>query len=118
MKKLLMSLLLMLIAVSSVFAMSYEEAKMQKKPVVIMFHSHGCSACKRFSPIFDKFASQFSNKFSFVKEDANSSKIANTLNFQTVPAIFIIEPSTNNAKRISDDCAWDNGCFTKTLQNY
>ena len=124
MKKILISTFLVLTIVlstaSKMFAISYEEAKGQDKPIVVMFHMHGCSACRRFSSKFDKFASKFSNKFIFVKEDVNSSKIADTLGsqFQTVPAFFIIEPKTQNAKRISDDCAWDSVCFTKTLQEY
>ena len=103
---------------ASAFAMNYEEAKMQNKPIVVMFHMHGCGACQKFSPIFDKFAASFSNKFNFVKEDSNISKIGSTLKFDTVPAIFIIEPETQKAKRISDDCAWDKECFTKTLNEY
>lgn len=118
MKKLFMSLFLLLATTTSVFAMSYDEAKVQGKPVVVMFHQHGCSACRKFSPIFDKYSSKFSNKFNFVKEDVRSSNLAKTLNFMTVPAIFIVEPKTMAAKRISDDCAWDNGCFTKALNDY
>lgn len=124
MRKLLISSILVFATVlstaSSIFAMSYEEAKGQSKPIVVMFHMHGCGACRKFSPRFDKFASKFSNKFNFVKEDIDSSKIADTLGsqFSTVPAFFIIEPKTQNAKRISDDCAWNNECFTKTLQGY
>ena len=68
--------------------------------------------------VVDSFASKFSNKFNFVKEDIHGSSIADTLNFDTVPAIFIMQPKTQKATRISDDCAWDSGCFTKTLQNY
>lgn len=118
MKKLLLPLGLAMITASSAFALSYNEAKTQDKPVVVMFHMHGCGACKKFSPIFDKFASKFSSKFNFVKEDINGSSIANSVSFDTVPAIFIIEPKTSASKRISDSCAWDNGCFTKTLNEY
>ncbi len=111
MKKLFISLFLMLAATTSVFAMNFDEAKIKGKPVVIMFHQHGCSACRKFSPQFDKIASKFSDKFSFIKEDVKYSDIGKTLNFQTVPAIFIVDPKTMNSKRISDDCAWDDGCF-------
>lgn len=117
MKKLIIGLFLILATATSVFALNYDEAKSSGKPIVIMFHQHGCSACRKFSPIFDKFSAKFSDKFCFVKEDSGS-KIASTLQFDTVPAIFIIEPKTNSAKRISDDCAWDKGCFTKTLNEY
>lgn len=117
MKKLLIGALLLLATATSTLALTYNEAKTQNKPIVIMFHQHGCGACRRMSPIFDKFAAKFSDKFNFVKEDAGSS-IASTLNFDTVPAIFIMQPKTQSATRISDNCAWDNECFTKTLQEY
>jgi len=117
MKKFLLSAFLIMATATSAFALTYNEAKSQDKPIVIMFHQHGCGACKRMSPIFDKFASKFSNKFNFVKEDAGSS-IASTMNFDTVPALFIIEPKTQKTTRINDNCAWDDGCFTKTLKEY
>ena len=124
MKKLLInSFLVLAVALStasSIFAMSYEDAKGQDKPIVVMFHMHGCGACRKFSPTFDNFAAKFSNKFNFVKEDIHASKIADSLGsqFDTVPAFFIIEPKTQNTKRISDNCAWDSECFTKTLREY
>lgn len=124
MRKLLVSSFLIfaiaLSTASSIFAMTYEEAKTQDKPIVVMFRMHGCRACHRFSPRFDKLASKFSDRFNFVKENIYSSQIAALLDsqFDTVPAFFIIEPKTQNAKRISDNCAWDNECFTKTLKEY
>jgi len=118
MRKLLISLFLLLATATSTFAMTFNEAKTQDKPVVIMFHMHGCSACKKFSPMFDKISSKFSDKFNFVKEDINKSDIAKTLNFQSVPALFIVQPKTMASKRIDDNCAWDSECFAKTLKSY
>lgn len=118
MKKLLVSLLLVFAAASSVFAQTYNDVKGKNKPVVVMFHMHGCSACRKISPMFDKISSKFSDKFSFAKDDIHNSEIAKTLNFATVPAIFIVEPKTMSAKRIEDNCAWDDTCFAKTLKDY
>lgn len=118
MKKLLICILTLLLTTIAAYSMTFEDAKKQDKPVVVMFHMHGCGACKQFSPIFDDFASKYSDKFNFVKEDINHSHLAKSLNFVTVPAIFIVEPKTMKAKRIEDDCAWDNACFTNTLQKY
>lgn len=120
MKKILLTLFLLLATVSTTFAMTYDEAKMQDKPIVVMFHMHGCGACRQFSPVFDKFASKFSDKFNFVKEDIKNSAIADKLgsSFSTVPAIFIIHPKTEKPTRIKDSCAWNDECFTKTLQTY
>lgn len=118
MKKLLISLLAIGLTSLSTMAMTFDEAKTDSKPVVVMFHMKHCSACKKFKSIFDGMAPKFSNKFNFVKEDAESSNLAKSLNFMTVPAIFIVQPKTMAAKRINDDCAWDKECFAKTLQDY
>jgi len=117
MKKLLVSTLLFLTSATATFALTYDEVKNQDKPIIIMFHQHGCGACKRMSPRFDNFAKKFSEKFNFVKEDASSGAAAG-LNFDTVPALFIMQPKTKAATRINDNCAWDDGCLTKTLQDY
>ncbi len=118
MKKLFTALILVSLSAATAIATTFNEVKNQGKPVVVMFHMHGCGACKQFSPVFDKFASKFSDKFNFVKEDINHSDIAKSLNFQTVPAIFIIEPNTMKATRVGDNCAWDEGCFTDKLSKY
>lgn len=117
MKKIQIAIVLSLIT-TSVFAMSYDEAKTQNKPMVIMFKSQFCGACKEFSPKFDKYASKFSTKFNFVKEDSNSSKISSKFHFSEIPAFFILDPKTEKSKKISYECATDDKCFTKTLQEY
>lgn len=117
MKKLLISTLLLLTTATGAFSLTYNEAKTQDKPIVVMFHQHGCGACRRMSPRFDQIAKKFSDKFNFVKEDA-STGFASSLNFDTVPALFIVNPKTQAATRINDSCAWDDACFSKKLQEY
>ena len=118
MKKILISLFLILAFASGAFAMSYEEAAVQDKPIIVLFHMRGCSGCRKFSPIFKDFSKKFSGKFNFVKEEIHSSKIAQTLSFDTVPALFIINPKKQETKRISENCMWNEECFTKTLNEY
>lgn len=118
MKKLLLTLSAVLLTTASAFALTYNDVKTQDKPIVVMFHMHGCGACKKFSPIFDNTASKFSSKFNFIKEDIKDSPIASMFNFDTVPAFFIMNPKTKAQQRISDNCAWDDGCFQKTLKDY
>lgn len=118
MKKIILSILLSVLTATGAFAMSYGEAKTQNKPMVIMFKMQGCGACKDFAPKFDKYAEKFAEKFNFIKEDIYSSKIASTFKFNSVPSFFILNPKTNKSKEISYECATDDGCFTKTLQEY
>lgn len=108
MKKSLITLALMI--TSTVSALAIE------KPKVIMFHMHGCSACKKFAPTFEKMSSKFSDKFLFSKEDVDSP-LANQLGINYVPMVFIID-SNNNKTAIDSDCLASPGCFEGKLQNY
>lgn len=109
MKKILITLALIVVSGLSAFAL--------EKPKVILFHMHGCSACKKFSPIFDHLSSKYAGKFNFSKEDANS-KLANELGISYVPMVFIIDSDKQTKTSIDSDCLSSQGCFEQRLQNY
>lgn len=109
MKKTLITLALIVASGLSAFAL--------EKPKVILFHMHGCSACKKFSPVFDQLSSKYANKFNFSKEDANS-KLADELGVSYVPMVFIIDPNKQTKTSIDSDCLASQGCFENKLQNY
>lgn len=117
-QKILMGLFLIVFTASCVLAISSNEANKQNKPMVVMFHMQGCSACKKLAPIFDKMASKYSNKFKFVKEDVNQSTLSSKFNITSVPVVYIIEPKTQASHKIPSDCLWDQGCFEKQLIGY
>lgn len=110
MKKALVILALMMVSALSVMAM--------EKPKVILFHMHGCSACKKFAPTFKQMASRYSDKFNFVEEDANSSKLADQLGINYVPMVYIIDTEKQTKTAIDSDCLASQGCFEQKLQNY
>jgi len=116
-KKILMALAIAMATTTGAMAMSYGEAAKQDKPIVIMFKSQMCGACKEMSPIFDKIGAKFADKFNFVKEDASSS-IASSYKFDTVPSIFITKPNSKSSTKISYECATNDACFQKTLKDY
>lgn len=100
MKKLFLTLFFIFSFASSTFAITYNEIALQNKPVVILFKADYCHVCKEFEPVFDYVARKDSNKFVFVKEDANSSSLARQLGIEYVPVVFIINPNTMNAYKI------------------
>lgn len=109
MKKSLIILGLMLTSAISTFAM--------EKPKVILFSMHGCSACKKFAPTFEKMSAKFANKFNFSKEDADSS-LANKLGISYVPMVYIMDSDKNTKTAIDSDCLASPSCFENKLQNY
>jgi thioredoxin-like negative regulator of GroEL len=110
MKKLLIILTLMLTSALSTMAL--------EKPKVILFHIHGCSACKKFAPTFEQMMSKYSNKFDFSKEDINSSKLADQLGINYVPMVFIIDSEKSTKTAIDSDCLATQGCFEQKLSQY
>jgi thioredoxin-like negative regulator of GroEL len=110
MKKTLIVLVLMLTSTLSTLAL--------EKPKVILFQMHGCSACKKFAPTFDQVMSKYSNKFSFSKEDINSSKLADQLGINYVPMVYIIDSDKNTKTAIDSSCLSQPGCFENKLQSY
>lgn len=113
MKKILTLLILVLIATPILWAKANTE-----KPQLVFFYMHGCSACKQFTPLYEKMASKFATKFQFIKQDANSSSLANKLNVNSVPTVFIINPKTQATTHVAYDCMMQEGCFENTLKNY
>lgn len=118
MKKAVIVLFFILALIPIAMFLTTRQAESAQKPQVILFHTHGCSACKQLMPTFDRLASKYSSKFNFSKQDANSSKLANKLNVNSVPSVFIINTQTGAASPISYDCLQQQGCFEKTLKNY
>lgn len=118
MKKLLIIFVLILMAIPTILAISYKEAVAKEKPQVILFYSQNCSACKQFKPLYNQMASKYSNKFNFIKQDVNTSNLANKLGVNSVPAVFIINAQTGAASPISYDCMQQPGCFEKKLSSY
>lgn len=118
MKKVIITLMSALILAPSVMALTYNEAKLQDKPMIVYIYMDFCSGCKQVSPVFEKMKSMFSGKYNFVKENASHSKVADRLGVHSVPKVFIIEPKTQETKQIAYDCTFSSQCFADMLKNY
>ena len=117
-KKLFITALCMATLVPNVMAMSYKEAKMQNKPIVLYIYMQTCGACKGFAPIYASVSSKYSAKFSFVKELMENSQLGARLNPDSVPAVYRVEPKTESATKIPYECLSDQACFEGTLNKY
>ncbi len=119
MKKFILALILIFSFGTSVFALTYDEASTQSKPIVVMFEMNGCSACRAYEPKFDSIASnpKYSNKYNFVKEDAYS-QLATRLRIQRAPTLYIINPITHKAYLVKGDTIWQPNGLENILNNY
>lgn len=116
MKKLIVSLFLILSFVACIFAMSCNVANAQEKPTLLYIYMQGCSACKQFEGTYAAAQAKYSQKFNFVKEDVNSSQRAKSLNVTETPSVFII--SKDGTQKIEWSCLSQQSCFERRLQDY
>ncbi len=119
MKKVILALILIISFASSVFAMTYDEASTQSKPIVVMFTLKGCSACRAYEPKYDAISSdsKYYDRFNFVKEDAYS-QLASRLGIQRVPTLYIINPTTHKSYLVKGDTIWQPNGLENILNNY
>lgn len=118
MKKLLFLFFIIFTSSLSTFAMTYDEASTQNKPIVILFYMDGCSACMEYKPIFRNYASKYSYKYNFVEENIHNSIIASAFSLATVPAVGIINPVKNQGFKLDNQCMWDQNCVEANLNKY
>lgn len=116
MKKIILSLFLILSFVASVIAISYNEASAKDKPTVLYIYGPMCGACKQFEPTFDAAQAKFSQKFNFAKEDVNSSQRAKSLNVSETPSVFILKQGSS--QKIEWQCLSKPGCLEQRLKDY
>lgn len=118
MKKLVIAAILLLSAATGAFAVSYKEALGQDKPILLFFQMNGCSACRQAKPIYENLEKSFSNKFNFVKDDVNASRLSSQFGVDSVPAMFIVDPKTKKSVKIPYSCILEKSCMEKTLNEY
>lgn len=116
MKKIIISLVLILSFAAVVIAIGQNESIAKEKPTVLYVYAPMCSACKQFESIFNSAKSKFSQKFNFAKEDFNSSPRAQSLNVSETPSVFILKQG--GSQKISWDCLSQPGCFEQRLKDY
>lgn len=114
-RNILVLFLLLFFATPYVFAMTYNEAKSQTKPIVILFKKNGCKYCRDYEPYFNDMEKKYSYKFNFVKEECSSSisEIASQLKVESYPEVFLILYQYNKAYPISN--RWE---LDKILKEY
>jgi len=102
----------------NVFAMSYDQASSQGKPVVLYFYMKGCRGCANFKPIFDALSSKYSSKFAFADEDLRKTNMPLRAKVNAVPRVYIVEPLKKTAAKITNECVFNSSCMEQTLDKY
>ena len=100
---------------------TYDDAIKQDKPVVLLFYTSWCSACKRALPLVKAQQEKYGNDFVFTSlnaEDTNYSTTIKDYRLRCFPTVYIIDPKYDNRVHIEVSYLFNAEAFSKELNRY
>ena len=101
--------------------MPYDKAIKQDKPVVLLFYTNWCGACKRALPLIKMQKTQFGQDFVFTTlnaEDTNYSDTIKDYRLRCFPTVYIIDPKYDNRVHLEVSYIFNADAFSKELKRY
>lgn len=101
--------------------LTMEEASHIEKPIVAMFYVDWCGYCRKFMPVFGKFANKYKNDYSFVVincDNYENSKLIDDFHIVGFPSLFIIDNQINHRFSMHVAAVSDEKIMKEELDNY
>ena len=101
-------------------SISFDEAKTQDKPMLLVFYTPWCTACKNLEPAIKNVKSQFGLKYNIVSINCDSFKNVNLVRAFAVsffPTIHIYEPKKQTTTFIEPQY-YNENALTIKLNDY
>lgn len=120
MVRIVLCLLLMITSVPA-FAGSFEDALRQSDYVMLYMTSPSCSYCKKFDPIFQKLAGNYSKKCKFVKVDSTTPygrKLSAQVGAAFVPYVLLFQTKQQMMMQVMPECLLDYACINKEINSF
>lgn len=84
------------------------------KPVVVVFYTDWCGACKRVVPVFDAIRDEYGDKADFVMVNAEEkTTLSDQYGIRYYPTVFFIDKNGNKSEIKQDKYSYDT--FKTTL---
>ncbi len=118
MKKLIT--IIMVLMVLPVYAGVYEDALKSNKSVLLYIYTSDCSACKKFTPVYNQLAKSHPD-VKFVKADADTLYGLNLLKKfkgRYIPYVVMTDSKTKKSSVISPYCTVDKLCLERALKAF
>ena len=100
---------------------TYSEAINKQKPVFVMFYADWCTYCRRFMPVFGKFAKLYKDKYNFAVvniDKAENSQLVLDFHIISLPSLYIIDPKINHKFILNMAATVDENIIREELDNY
>ena len=101
--------------------MTYDEALKQNKPVILLFYTNWCGACKRALPLIKAQREKFGETFVFTSLNAEDTTYADTIKdyrLRCFPTVYIIDPKYDNRVHLEVSYLFNADAFAKELNRY
>lgn len=119
--KRILATLFILITTHPVFAGQFDNAINGSKPVFLYVYAPWCGSCKMFNPIYENLIKNYSNKYSFVKLNVETSEgeiLSRRYKIRYIPFVAIFKPKATNGNQVQFACAMNNNCINKVLGDF
>lgn len=103
------------------FGVDYDKAITMDKPIVLMFYTNWCSACKRAVPLVKAQQQKYGEAFVFTSlnaEDVKYSTIIKDYRLRCFPTVYIIDPKYNNRVHIEVSYLFNAQALSGELDRY
>lgn len=121
MKKVILLISILFLTTLNANAKSFEDAMNSPKPFAMYIYMQGCSACRAFDPIFYQMQNKYSYKYNFVREEYRQGlmpQLCQKWKVRSFPYMALVNPKTNNSKRVSFECFWDEKCLNQAFESF
>lgn len=98
-----------------------QEASTIDKPIVAMFYVDWCGYCRKFMPVFGKFANKYKNDYSFVVincDNYENRKLVDDFHIVGFPSLFIIDNQINHKFTLNMAATSEEKVMKEELDNY
>lgn len=100
---------------------TYEQAVIQKKPMIVVFYSDWCSYCVQSMPKYELLNEVYQDKYNFVMvntDDPTNLELVKDYAVSGLPTMYITDPSIDNRVFINSALYGNLGAIRKELDRY
>lgn len=109
------------IEIPAEYVLSFVEAEKTNKPVVAMFYVDWCGYCRRYMPIFGKFAKEYKDKYTFAVincDKPENRKLVEENNIMAFPTLIVFDKKNDYDFVLPQTVTIDKGIMKTSLNKY
>ena len=112
--------IMLLILAFPAYAGIYENALKDNKIIFLYIYTPDCSACKKFTPIYNDLSKQH-NEMNFIKVNADTLYGVNLLRKfkgSYIPYVVLTDSKTKKTSVVAPYCTYDRMCLERAIKNF